>query len=398
MSRNFTVLVLFVSICAVSSSTIVTSATSQNVKHIQVPTWNTTWANPNINATAGLPLIPETHYTIFNGSLENGTRNPLGTFNHGPQIGYFNNEYYVSWYNTPLNEASHQRVLYSTSKDGQNWNQAFELFPNITSIGSYNEPFLIINNSNNCCRIYGSASVLTPENGYMILMRQIYSFKNLSQIFWLSDYIPNGLENFNYSTYLSLNNNQIKYDMQLYLKSLISFKNISGKYNNSNLNQTASMYVIPNTRTTNKLTIILLIRDGINSKQRLYSSQCVFDNPNSNSNDIAIGGNGNSCRAGNYYYANLVEMFINGSGSNTLSYCNWSKPIVTNIPDAPARSCTSYLSNGMIYLVGNQIATGTNEEYRSVLTLSLSQNGYIYDKVYAVRYNPPPIMFPGTGK
>ena len=79
-------------------------------------------------------------------------------------------------------------------------------------------------------------------------------------------------------------------------------------------------------------------------------------------------------------------------------YCNWSNPIITNIPDAPARTCTSHLPNGYIYLVGNQISTGTDQEYRSVLTLSLSKNGYNFDKIYAVRYNPPPVMFPGNGK
>merc|ERR1712173_457844 len=99
----------------------------------------------------------------------------------------------------------------------------------------------------------------------------------------------------------------------------------------------------------------------------------------------------------------LVE--VNDNLSNGLehdeyqSICNWTKAQRTNVPDAPSRSCIARLPNdGGYYLLGNQIGN-TQFEDRNVLTLSITDpSGLYFNSVYAVRYDPPPILYPGNGK
>eukprot|EP01084_Bolivina_argentea_P093269 167781_1 len=350
----------------------------------RIPSWNTTWPNMAINKSAGLPVISEAHYTIYNSTLKDGKPNPNGTYNHGPIIIYHKDHFYMSWYNSPQNESQYMRVLYSKSKDTTDWSSPNELFTNITTKGEENEPWTIINNN-----LYASCSI---SKEYPALMRQLYNNNTFSEIFWLSNEIPSNFTHLGYKTYLSMDN-QTQNDMQIYLRSLYN-DTVMNADNGASFNE-KSMYLIPNNGNKQQQQLMLLLRTS-SHYQRLFSSTCFINNSNTLNITNII-----ECRPGigalNY---NLVQIYYNEK-ANKISNCNWSKPVITNIPDAPSRTCVSQLNDGRIYMVGNQLDKNddNNENQpRDVLVLSISNSGFDFSKAYTVRYNPPPIKYYGLHK
>lgn len=67
----------------------------------------------------------------------------------------------------------------------------------------------------------------------------------------------------------------------------------------------------------------------------------------------------------------------------------------TNFPDAVARVAAGNLPDGTAYLVGNPnpILRG-----RNVMAISLSKDGRLFDRAFALLVDPPPLKFPGHAK
>ena len=118
----------------------------RSTKSYQVPSWNTTIPDNSVNASAGLPVLSNSFYTVYNSTLSNNLPNPNGLFNHGPIITEYNNFFYISWMNSPHNESVYMRVLISKSSDGKIWSEPIVTIPNVTYSGERNLPFFVINN------------------------------------------------------------------------------------------------------------------------------------------------------------------------------------------------------------------------------------------------------------
>ena len=61
-------------------------------------------------------------------------------------------------------------------------------------------------------------------------------------------------------------------------------------------------------------------------------------------------------------------------------HCNWTAPVVTNIPDSHSRACTAPLPDGRIFMIGAQIPKG-----RDPVVLSISKDGLAWGEAWAVR-------------
>ncbi len=355
-----------------------------------IPIWNIPLSN-RTNASYGFPLIKESHYTVYNSTSNNGSMNPNGTYNAGPIITKWNGIYYVSWHNSPQNESENMRILLSTSDNiKSSWTEPIEIFPNILpNTNQQNEPFITINN-----RLYASTSFGPNDNP--ALMRQILSPNKFGDIFWLNKTVPNGFQYLGYKTYLQMNDETI-YDMHIYLSSLINAEvsNVTSTINGDFVYFTErSMYQIPSTKNQNELEIMLILRANCSThvcNNTEYASYCNISQQNIIFNDNLF-----ECRPGtSSLYWNLVQLAENNNNSNKSEpqNCDWTIPMKTNIPDTSSRTCSSALPNGSVYLLGNQV-----EDTRDVLVLSLSDDGVIFNKAWAIRYNPPPIKYPGKAK
>ena len=415
-----------------------------------IPSWDTIIPNLTINSSGGLPPISETTYTIYNNTLSNGTSNPNGEYNNGPIPIIWNNLTFVSWYNAPESESQYMRVLFSVSKNNIDWSLPIQAFPNFTSTGEENEPWLLINN-----HLYCSASLYDYLDNKIPILRQILAIDDITlnniannhvadrsdqkfnltpttrhvriqfnfgvnvnitmgDIFWLSDRLPiiPWLDKQINLTYLNMSNS-VQKDMKQYLASLIDTETIpSGKYDDVFFNE-RSLYLMPNGNKRNKRNkvaigsqktsqdsqvqqLMLLLRTNSDNPREnaiptLWASTCT--NIIANNTDIVVSfDNLRICRPGigvlRIGMVNILSdtgnVSVNNVTSSESAYtkCQWSKPVKTNIPDAPARTCVSSLSNNVIYYIGNAIS-----KTREVLVLAISNDGYHFIKSWALKYN-----------
>jgi hypothetical protein len=78
------------------------------------------------------------------------------------------------------------------------------------------------------------------------------------------------------------------------------------------------------------------------------------------------------------------------SFSNSLT--SWDKAHPTDIPDAPSRAQAITLQDGTVLLIGNQNVSEFDKPVyidRDPMTISVSKDGYTFDKVYAFRTESP---------
>jgi hypothetical protein len=73
----------------------------------------------------------------------------------------------------------------------------------------------------------------------------------------------------------------------------------------------------------------------------------------------------------------------------------WSVPQQTNFPDSMARINTGRLPDGRVYLINNP---GPGRMNRSLLTISLSDDGILFDRSWVIRGEPTTQRFKGKGK
>jgi hypothetical protein len=90
----------------------------------------------------------------------------------------------------------------------------------------------------------------------------------------------------------------------------------------------------------------------------------------------------------------MYVSFNDGKGS-------WEAPYPSDIPDAPSRAQAISLDDGTVLLIGNQNASQFDQAAyldRDPLTVSVSRDGYTFEKVYALRTGSPAgFRFSGIG-
>lgn len=81
----------------------------------------------------------------------------------------------------------------------------------------------------------------------------------------------------------------------------------------------------------------------------------------------------------------MYVSFNNGTGG-------WARPHPSDIPDSPSRAQAITLEDGTVLLIGNQNVNQFDRALyldRDPMTVSVSEDGYTFDKVYALRTGSP---------
>lgn len=281
--------------------------------------------------------------------------------------------FYMSWYNGVQDESVENRVVYATSTDGEHWTQPLEIFPPLGPIGNENEPWFLVDN-----RLYAVASswdVLrrsgagAEHDGPQVpMVRQVFGPSDVgTDIFWLADAAPKGYEWCGFKVYTAMSETVVK-DMTELMHLLVNdtLPKDDGEPNER------SMYALPGSLNT----LVQLLRAGDKSyPARLLSSVCTVEGTDV-AKDTGTAGEVDmiQCRTGTGIF------MFNFAGKQTTGFdyrsCDWSDAAITTMPDSKARTCTSHLPDGRIYLVGNQL-----EKYRDPVTIALSTNGIEFTKV-----------------
>jgi hypothetical protein len=77
---------------------------------------------------------------------------------------------------------------------------------------------------------------------------------------------------------------------------------------------------------------------------------------------------------------------------------SWTTPTRTSFPDACARSNAGRLPDGQVYVINNILPISPKQGGRSLLAISLSRDGLLFDRVVALRFVAPQQRYEGRSK
>eukprot|EP01084_Bolivina_argentea_P035973 66582_1 len=361
---------------------------------VQIPYWSAPYPNASAPLGGYKFLENRTNYEVFHGTLVNDSNGISGAYNHAVMIGYHNGIFTVLWKNGKQNEDQNgQRILYSQSQNGKDWTSANIFFHNISTpyqpTAMFVGPPIIINGRqyvgaspgevNHSLTAQGSQFCLYPqpinprncgpasEKGIIgqenntLLMREILpGIGNLGKIFWATYTAPiefqAATKAFEIPTLTDMDK-QTQNDIGLLTKQMDGF--CDGENND---NETLKCEVVQNG--------VKNYRD-INESLGIANELSHYILP-SKSGDILLY---RSSSSEHRFYVSLRNISSNG---NKKVFGNWSKVMMTDIPDVNSNLNCGTLPNNKIYLLSNPVY---NQKGRNPLTIGTSKDGYNFDKV-----------------
>jgi len=290
-----------------------------------------------------------------------------GAYNHYACIINFKGKFYGMWGNHPLGEdAPGQRILYASADTWDDWSDMRELFAAPGPIEERSEEgihlkadrWVVVDD-----KLF--AIVYVFEAGRYPIARQVNANGLLGRPFLLSpmssgDELPSYMKSYTQEQLITPNSQKLKdwYDANDEISWWASAEQGVQRTGNDGSNLIECfMY-----RTNDDVEVLMMRNFGTPS------------NPVHNNR--------------------MYVSFKDEEGS-------WGFPFPSDIPDSPSRAQAIKLDDGRILLIGNQITQTFDEAVylaRDPMTISISQDGYIFDKVYSLRKDGPrDFRFTGIG-
>lgn len=313
--------------------------------------WKATMPKTGVEA-AGLPRLESAeHVVVFQPTREQGA------YNHHPALTWSDGNFYAMWSNHPIHEdGPGQRVLFAFATSPNQWSQPTELFPAPElpkDLPKANTPFAFI----------------TPEK-WIRLNNRLYAIAGVNTAGWIAREVSGNGE-LGPIFRLTKNEAALNFDTLPASDPSISVvaADLDAKIGTPSFFPSSDFwhrYPRPTTLNGRHLTepTVHRARDG-NWIMLLRDS-----NP------------------GGYSH----RMFISVSTDGGIT---WPDAVPTDIPDSPSRRDTVLLSDGTLLLVGNQSTpefdnpTLRRHLNRDPMTVAVSKDGYVYDRVFALRWNLP---------
>lgn len=318
-----------------------------------VPMWKAPMATMDIRNGAGFEVLKDAEHTSIwePKSLEEGA------YNHYACLIHYKEKFYVMWGNHEFGEdAPGQRVLYTSSDEWGNWMKPEELFPAPGSVlprsekGIHLKPdrWAIIDDMLYAITYVHGAGVypiarLVEEDGGL---GESFLVQNVPESGALPVFMdgedPNVVSPIGKRLYeWYRENDQISW-----------WANASwGVQRTSVEGQSLIESFIYRAKDGG---LVLMLRDWGHSNNPVHNNR-------------------------------IYVSFNDGQGG-------WARPYPTDIPDSPSRAQAITLEDGTVLLIGNQNVNRYDSALyldRDPMTVSISQDGYVFDRVYALRTDSP---------
>ena len=328
-----------------------------------VPMWNAQMPTTDMAGGAGFPVLTEAEHTLV---WQPPTRED-GAYNHYACLIHHKGKFYAMWGNHPMGEdAPGQRVLYATSTAWGKWSDIQELFPAPGPVlpraekGIHLKPdrWAILDD-----KLYAIAYV--HGAGVYPIARAVGEAGELGEPF-LVENLPDGgalpiyMQEGGTSLYASplgirLHNWYRENDLISWWAAAtwgVQRKAIDGQ-------ELIESFIY----RAKDGGLVLMLRDWGTPSRPVHTNR-------------------------------MYVSFNNGTGG-------WGTPHPTDIPDSPSRAQALTLENGTVLLIGNQNVSYFDHALyldRDPMTVSVSKDGYSFDRVYALRTNAPRhYLFEGVG-
>ena len=355
---------------------------------------NSLWADPPSSApptTGAFTWTPEWSvgrdrpgYALLEGVEHFPVQAPsveAGAYHHHPQITVFKGRFFASWSAHQSGEdGPGQRVMFAHSVDGQQWTPPTELFPSIdetkvsTKTGraltalrfvETNEKLFAIAEAHQNTGFTTADRLITAppqtqikskefpkrsRQGLGRLTREVTFPDRLGPIYWLNDDKPNPVNGF------------ADYEV-------------------------ATQKVFPESGAIRKLLASPLhsptwdFKNGSTeiraSSGVLLTEPTTFRTPTGNFTRL--------WRAQNMSFRMYGQTSPDGE--------SWSDPVITPIPDAPAKTVTCNIDPNTVALIGNQVFNKRGTR-RDPIVIALSKNGFDFDRAFSFRWRAPKFRTP----
>lgn len=337
-------------------------------------TWTPEW---EVSRTRpGYRLLPSvSHFSIQSPS------ETAGAYHHHPQITRYQNTFFACWSSHRSGEdGPGQRVLFSSSRDGELWTPSKVLFPALdiykasTETGraltaqkfvqTNDQLFAMAEVHDNTGFVEPNVSITAqPQSairtdrfskrsrkGIGRLIREVHPNGSLGAIYWLQEIPPQSITGFgNYPVASPMNT-----------PAIMEIRRI-----------TEDPLTAPTWDFLDGSTEILASDGTFLVEPTTYRSQ-----PNQ------------FCRlwrAENKSLKMYAQTSVNG--------IEWTPATATPIPDAPSKTVACQLESLEILLIGNQVFNERGTR-RDPLTMAVSSNGFDFDRAFSIRWRSPKFRTP----
>lgn len=320
-----------------------------------VPMWNTQTAQGDIRTGAGFPLLHEAQHT----SVWQPANKEEGAYNHYACLIHFNGKFYAMWGNHIHGEdAPGQRVLYAESETWGEWSEPKELFPAPGPVKPRNESGIHLK-PDRWAISEGKLFAITYVHGAGVypIARELQSTGEMSAAFSLDPVNPSQA----LPVFMDNSTNET-------LRALYS-DNLKNWYSENNqISWWASTSWGVNRKAVDGSSLI----ESFMYKANDGTSVLMLRNWGTPSNPV--------------HNNRIYVSFDDGTGDG------WNMLYPTDIPDSPTRTQAIKTEEGRTLLVGSQNVSYFDQALyldRDPLTISISEDGYSFDKIFTLRTDSP---------
>lgn len=318
-----------------------------------VPMWTAPMATGDIRDGGGFQVLEDAEHTPIwgPGSIEEGA------YNHYACLIHYKGRFYVMWGNHQYGEdAPGQRILYATSDEWGNWTVPKELFPAPGPVLPRKEKGIHLK-PDRWAIIDDILYAITYVHGAGVypIARAVHKDGELGEPFLVHKLPGRGM----FPIFMESENANIVppigtrlYEWYHENDQISWWANASwGVHRTSVEGKTLIESFIYRAKDGR---LVLMLRDWGHSGNPVHNNR-------------------------------IYVSFNDGEGG-------WAKPYPTDIPDSPSRAQAITLDDGTVLLIGNQnVNRFDNALYldRDPMTVSISKDGYLFDRVYALRTGSP---------
>ncbi|SKB57003.1 BNR repeat-like domain-containing protein [Parapedobacter luteus] len=319
-----------------------------------VPMWKAPMATVDIRNGAGFPILSDAeHDVVWQPSVRED-----GAYNHYACLIHHNGRFYAMWGNHEFGEdAPGQRVLYAHADEWGNWTDAEELFP---------APGPVLPRSENGIHLKPDCWAIIDDVLYAItyvhgagvypIARAVSEEGTLGEPFLVQSLPNNGslpvfMEGDDAPTAPSPIGERL-YRWYRENDQISWWANASwGVQRTAVDGQSLIESFIYRAKDGG---LVLMLRDWGHANNPVHTNR-------------------------------MYVSFNDGTGG-------WAAPYPTDIPDSPSRAQALTLEDGTVLLIGNQNVNRYDQALyldRDPMTISISKDGYTFDRVYALRTGSP---------
>lgn len=326
---------------------------------------------PDNDVSLSTPLSGVVTSTIYRATIE------AGTYNHHPNIARHRGGFFVSWSNHPVDEDEPgQRVLFSYSADGRQWQREAVLFPAIPT--------------------HGGRKLVLTANGWLRDGALLFAIADLHDIIGWSDNEGRAIAKQKNDRYYRT----AQRSFGRLARQVDENGNLAAPFWLSRIDDAQTICSICRSNPEPAAALNAMLQEPLNRRrwQLMDGNRLGYwvDRYPDQGSDGHYLVEPTTYRAKNNFLVRLLrdlDPSYRLYATTSRDGASWETPVRTDIPDSPSLSAAGQLPDGRRYLIGNPVKNS-----RDPLAIRLSRDGLRFGEAQILRRGAPPLRRAGLHK